>query len=191
MFKLGIMCAFVSRFIPAAVAAVMLTATPTRAADPIKIGFSMALTGPLASGGKVMLIALKIWEEDVNARGGLLGRPVQLVYYDDQSNGSQVPGIYTKLLDIDKVDLVVSSYGTNVAAPAMPIVMQRNKLFLSMFSIGLNTEFKYLRYFSILPAGPNPKTRRRRRSDRHLRPAMGLRLRANSRAIDHRYQQPR
>jgi branched-chain amino acid transport system substrate-binding protein len=157
MFKLGIMCAFVSRFIPAAVAAVMLIATPTRAADPIKIGFSMALTGPLASGGKVMLIALKIWEEDVNARGGLLGRPVQLVYYDDQSNGSLVPGIYTKLLDIDKVDLVVSSYGTNVAAPAMPIVMQRNKLFLSMFSIGLNTEFKYLRYFSILPAGPNPK----------------------------------
>src|SRR5262245_42815833 len=157
MFKLAARCALPGCFVPLLFAAVMLAATPVRAADPIKIGFSMALTGPLASGGKVMLIALKIWEEDVNARGGLLGRPVQLVYYDDQSNGSLVPGIYTKLLDIDKVDLVASSYGTNVAAPAMPIVMQRNKLFISMFSIGLNTEFKYARYFSILPAGPNPK----------------------------------
>ena len=158
MFKVTKMCAFASRFVPVLVVAAMLMVTPTRAADPIKIGFSMALTGPLASGGKVMLIALKIWEEDVNARGGLLGRPVQLVYYDDQSNGSLVPGIYTKLLDIDKVDLVASSYGTNVAAPAMPIVMQRNKLFLSMFSIGLNTEFKYSRYFSILPIGHEAKT---------------------------------
>ena len=105
------------------IAAIWLAAAPTRAADPIKIGMSMALTGGLASGGKVMLITLKMWEEDVNARGGLLGRPVQLVYYDDQSNGSLVPGIYTKLLDVDKVDLVVSSYATNVAAPAMPIVM--------------------------------------------------------------------
>jgi branched-chain amino acid transport system substrate-binding protein len=118
---------------------------------------SMALTGALASGGKAMLITLKMWEDDVNAKGGLLGRPVQLVYYDDQSNGSLVPGIYTKLLDVDKVDLVVSSYATNVAAPAMPIVMQRNKMFLSLFCIALNTEFKYPRYFSMHPAGPNPK----------------------------------
>ena len=93
----------------ALVLAMLLASAPARAADPIKIGMSMALTGGLASGGKVMLITLKIWEDDVNARGGLLGRPVQLVYYDDQSNGSLVPGIYTKLLDVDKVDLVVSS----------------------------------------------------------------------------------
>ena len=86
-----------------------------------------------------------------------MGRAVSLVYYDDQSNGSLVPGIYAKLLDVDKVDLVISSYGTNVAAPAIPIVMQKNKLFISMFSIGLNTEFKYPRYFSMHPAGPNPK----------------------------------
>jgi branched-chain amino acid transport system substrate-binding protein len=137
--------------------AMQLASAPARAADPIKIGMSMALTGALASGGKVMLITLKMWEDDVNARGGLLGRPVQLVYYDDQSNGSLVPGIYTKLLDVDKVDLVVSSYATNVAAPAMPIVMQRNKVFLSLFCIALNTEFKYPRYFSMHPAGPNPK----------------------------------
>jgi branched-chain amino acid transport system substrate-binding protein len=157
MSKLAGTCAAIGRIVPVLMAAVMLASAPARAADPIKIGFSMALTGALASGGKVMLITLKIWEEDVNARGGLLGRPVQLVYYDDQSNGSLVPGIYAKLIDVDKVDLVVSSYGTNVAAPAMPIVMQKNKLFLSMFSIGLNSEFKYSRYFSMHPAGPNPK----------------------------------
>ena len=157
MSKLAGMCVAIARIVPVLMAAVLLAATQAHAADPIKIGFSMAMTGALASGGKVMLLALKIWEEDVNARGGLLGRPVALVYYDDQSNGSLVPGIYAKLIDVDKVDLVVSSYGTNVAAPAMPIVMQKNKLFLSMFSIGLNTEFKYARYFSMHPAGPNPK----------------------------------
>ena len=95
----------------------------------------MAMTGGLASGGKVMLITLQMWEEDVNARGGLLGRPVELVYYDDQTNGSLVPGIYTKLLDVDKVDLLVGGYATNVVAPAMPVIMQRNKVFLSMFCI--------------------------------------------------------
>jgi branched-chain amino acid transport system substrate-binding protein len=157
MSKLAGKCVAIARIVPVLMAAVLLAATQAHAADPIKIGFSMAMTGALASGGKVMLLALKIWEEDVNARGGLLGRPVALVYYDDQSNGSLVPGIYAKLIDVDKVDLVVSSYGTNVAAPAMPIVMQKSKLFLSMFSIGLNTEFKYSRYFSMHPAGPNPK----------------------------------
>src|SRR5437660_97220 len=130
MSKLAGSCACTGRIAAVLIAALILALAPARAADPIKIGFSMALTGPLASGGKVMLTALKLWEEEVNARGGLLGRPVALVYYDDQSNGSLVPRIYAKLLDVDKVDLVVSSYGTNVAAPAIPIVMQKNKLFI-------------------------------------------------------------
>ena len=78
---------------------------PARAEEPIKIGFSMELTGPFAVVGKTGLLAFKIWEEETNAKGGLLGRPVKLVYYDDQSNPSLVPGIYTKLIEIDKVDL--------------------------------------------------------------------------------------
>src|SRR5262245_33495710 len=72
----------------------------SRAADPIKVGFSMALTGGVAPNGKQNLLALEIWRDDVNARGGLLGRPVELVYYDDQSNPNNVPGIYTKLLSV-------------------------------------------------------------------------------------------
>src|SRR5712691_4510751 len=75
------------------------------AGEPIKIGFSMALTGPLAPNGKQALLGMQIWEEEINAKGGLLGRPVKIVYYDDQSQAAPVPGIYTKLLDIDKVDL--------------------------------------------------------------------------------------
>ena len=126
-------------------------------AEPIKIGMGMALSGGLASGGRVMLITLQMWAEDVNAKGGLLGRPVKLIHYDDQTNASLVPTIYTKLLDVDKVDILFSSYATNVVAPAMPVIMQRNKVFLSMFCIGLNTQFNYQRYFSMHPAGPNPK----------------------------------
>ena len=90
-----------------------------RAAEPITIGLSMELTGPLAVVGKTGLLAMQIWQDDINAKGGLLGRPVKLVFYDDQSNPSTVPGIYTKLIDIDKVDLLVSSYGTNLVVPAI------------------------------------------------------------------------
>ena len=96
--------------------------------EPIKIGFGMALTGPLAANGKMSLVAMQVWEDDINAKGGLLGRPVKLVYYDDQSNPSQVPAIYTKLLDIDKVDLIVSGYASTQVAAAMPIAIQKKKL---------------------------------------------------------------
>ena len=98
-------------------------AVPAQAVEPIKIGFGMALTGGLAANGKAALLAMKIWEEETNAEGGLLGRPVKLIYYDDQSNPATVPGIFTKLLDVDKVDLVCGDYGTNLLAPAMPVVI--------------------------------------------------------------------
>src|SRR5262252_5451725 len=74
---------------------------------PIRIGFSMALTGPLAANGQQALLGAQIWEEETNAKGGLLGRKVQLIHYDDQSNPSTIPGIYTKLIELDKCDLVV------------------------------------------------------------------------------------
>lgn len=128
-----------------------------QSANPIKIGFSMALSGGLAGGGKAALLAYQIWAEDVNARGGLLGRKVELVFYDDQSNPSAVPSIYTKLLDVDKVDLLLSGYATVPTAAAMPIVIQRKKLFLSLFALAANDEFKYNRYFQLQPNGPNAK----------------------------------
>jgi branched-chain amino acid transport system substrate-binding protein len=128
------------------------------AAEPIKVGFSMALTGALAGAGKGALIAMEIWRDDVNKAGGLLGRQVEFVYYDDATQPAKVPPIYTKLLNVDKVDLVVSSYGTNEIVPAMPIVMRSKMVFPSLFGLAANEEFKYDRYFQIMPAGPNPKT---------------------------------
>jgi branched-chain amino acid transport system substrate-binding protein len=125
--------------------------------DPIKIGFSMALTGPLAANGKQALLGAKIWQEEVNAKGGLLGRQVQLINYDDQSSPATVPGIYTKLLDVDKCDLVVGPYATNMVAPAIPVVMQKNKTFIGLFALAANSEFHYPKYFSMLPSGPTPK----------------------------------
>ena len=124
---------------------------------PIKIGFSMAQTGPLAPNGKQALLGMKIWEEETNAKGGLLGRPVKLVYYDDQSNPSTVPGIYTKLLDVDKVDLVIGAYATNMFAPAMPVIIQKKKVFIGLFALAVNSEFNYPNYFSMIPTGPKTK----------------------------------
>src|SRR3981189_1697394 len=126
---------------------------PARAAEPIKIGFGMGLTGGVAASGKAALLAMKIWEEETNAKGGLLGRPVQLIYYDDQSNPATVPGIFTKLLDVDKVDLVTGDYGTNLLAPAMPVVIQHNMTFFALFGLDVNREFQYPRSSSRQPAG--------------------------------------
>lgn len=123
-------------------------------AEAIKIGFAMSLTGPNAGAGKMFLVGRELWKDEVNTKGGLLGRPVQFVYYDDQSTPSLVPGIYAKLLDVDKVDLVVSPFGTNQIAPAMPVVMQKYMTFMALFGTGVNDEFKYDRYFQILPNGP-------------------------------------
>jgi branched-chain amino acid transport system substrate-binding protein len=124
---------------------------------PIKIGFGMSMTGPLGANGKSALLAMKIWEDDVNAKGGLLGRPVKLIYYDDQSKPDTVPGIYAKLLDVDKVDLVISGYASTQIAAAMPVVIQKKKLFISLFGTGINEKFNYSRYFSMIPNGPTPK----------------------------------
>ena len=98
-----------------------------QSANPIRIGLGMALTGPLAPNGKSALLAMQIWEETVNAKDGLLGRPVKLVYYDDQSNPSNVPGIYTKLINVDKVDLILGPYATNMVAAAMPVIMENSR----------------------------------------------------------------
>src|SRR6185437_12234495 len=141
----------------AAVLSLVGTAAPAQAADPIKIGFSVALTGGLAPNGKSALLAMKIWEEDQNAKGGLLNRPVKLIYYDDQSNPANVPMIYTKLLDVDKVDLVIGPYATAMIAPGMPIVMAHNMVYIGLLGTAVNADFHYPKYFSMIPAGPHPK----------------------------------
>jgi branched-chain amino acid transport system substrate-binding protein len=145
---LFVISALLAAFVPASAAA--------QTGEPIKIGYSMALTGGLAANGRSALLAQKIWEEDTNAKGGLLGRPVKLIYHDDQTNPATVPGIYAKLLDIDKVDIIIGGYGTDLVASAMPIAMQRKKVFIGLIGTAVNSTFNYPNYFSMIPTGPDP-----------------------------------
>lgn len=132
-----------------------LSGASAQSGSPIKIGIGLALTGAGASPSKVIQTALEIWRDDVNAKGGILGRPVQLIILDDQSNPANVPGVYTKLITVDKVDLLLGPYGTNFVAPAIPTIMQHNKLTISFTAIGINRHFNYDKYFSMVSVGPD------------------------------------
>jgi branched-chain amino acid transport system substrate-binding protein len=141
----------------ALVAACIATAAAAQTAQPIKIGLSVSLTGGVAVNGKQVLLAMQIWRDDQNAKGGLMGRPVELVFYDDQSNPTTVPGIYTKLIEIDKVDLCVGPYATNMVVPAIPVLMQHNMATVGITALIANHEFHYPKYFSMVGIGPDPK----------------------------------
>src|ERR1700728_1551378 len=140
-----------------AVVGVLLLPLAAKAAEPIRVGLSVALTGGVAPIGKQVLAALQIWRDDVNAKGGLLGRPVELVFYDDQSNPQNVPGLYTKLIDVDKVDLLIGPYATNMVAPAIPVLAQFHKTTIGILANAANSKFHYDQYFSMLPTGPEPQ----------------------------------
>ena len=139
------------------IACALLLPNAARAADPIRVGLSVALTGAVAPIGKQVLTSLQIWRDDVNAKGGLLGRPVELVFYDDQSNPANVPQLYTKLIQVDKVDLLIGPYATNMVAPAIPILMQYHKTTIGILANAANSKFHYDQYFSMLPTGPEPQ----------------------------------
>jgi branched-chain amino acid transport system substrate-binding protein len=121
---------------------------------PIKIGMSMALTGGLAAGGKASLLGTEIWRDDINARGGLLGRKVELVVYDDKSSAAETPAIYSKLLDVDKVDLLFSPYATVPTAPILPLVKQRGMVLIGNFSFQINSKVGHDMWFNVAPWGP-------------------------------------
>ncbi|MGH7247820.1 MAG: amino acid ABC transporter substrate-binding protein, partial [Pseudomonadota bacterium] len=81
----------------------------------------------------------------------------KLIYYDEQTNPSTVPGIYTKLLDVDKVDLVVGPYGTVPISAAMPVVIAHKRAFLGLLGLAVNSNFHYPDYFAMIPSGQSPK----------------------------------
>jgi branched-chain amino acid transport system substrate-binding protein len=134
---------------------ISLSDAAAQSGNPIKVGVGLSLTGGSAPAGKMIQAALDIWRDDVNAKGGLLGRPVEIVIYDDQSTPSNVPGIYTKLITVDKADLLLGPYATNFVAPAMPTIIQNNKMTISFTAIGINRHFNYPKYFSMVPVGPD------------------------------------
>src|ERR1700678_2223205 len=140
----------------AAVTVAALAMIPPAGAQqpPIKIGMSMALTGGLAGGGKASLLGPEIWRDDISPRGGLLGRKVELVVYDDKSSASETPAIYSKLLDVDKVDLLFSPYATVPTAPIMPLVKQRGMVLIGNFSFQVNSKIGHDMWFNNAPWGP-------------------------------------
>jgi branched-chain amino acid transport system substrate-binding protein len=138
----------------ATIALTTLTSTVHAQQPPIKIGMSMAQTGGLAAGGKSSLLGIEIWRDDINAKGGLLGRKVELVVYDDKSSASETPAIYSKLLDVDKVDFLFGPYATVPTAPIMPMVKQRGLLFLGNFGFQVNHTVKHDMFFNNAPWGP-------------------------------------
>ena len=125
------------------------------AEGPIRIGSTLPLSGGLAGNGRPAFLAHQLWVEDVNAKGGLLGRKVELVNYDDQSNGGPVPALYTKLIEVDKVDLVISSYSTALIAPAMPVIMAHRMAFVTLLGSATNDAFQYDRTVNVSPTGGN------------------------------------
>lgn len=125
------------------------------ATAPVRIGYCLSLTGPLAGNSRSARLAHDIWREDVNKRGGLLGRPVEFVCYDDQGEASRVPGLYKKLIDEDKVDLVIGGYGTNTILPAMPVIIERQRFFVGLMGLGINNALAYPNYFAMIPTGPD------------------------------------
>jgi branched-chain amino acid transport system substrate-binding protein len=125
-------------------------------AQPIRIGYCLSLTGPLASNGKTARLAHQIWEDDVNRKGGLMGRKVEMVCIDDETNPKLVPDIYKRLLDDEKVDLVIGGYGDNSVSPAMPLIIERNRYLIALMALAVNASFNYENYFVMIPTGPQP-----------------------------------
>ena len=123
---------------------------------PIRIGYCLSLTGPVADNSRSARLAHDIWREDINGRGGLLGRPVELICYDDHADASRVPGIYKRLMDEDRVDLVIGGYGTNSLLPAMRLIMERQRFFVGLMGLGVNNVLAYPNYFAMIPTGPDP-----------------------------------
>jgi len=124
--------------------------------QPIKIGYSLSLSGPLGSNGRTARVAHQMWEDDVNRRGGLLGRPVQMICIDDETNPKNVASIYKRLLDDEKVDLVIGGYGDNSVSPAMPLVIERKKYLVALMALAVNATLAYENYFVMIPTGPRP-----------------------------------
>src|SRR5215510_13236264 len=137
-----------------AVAALGLASGAIAQQPPIKIGMTMAQTGGLAAGGKAALLGIEIWRDDVNAKGGLLGRKVELVVYDDKSSAAETPALYAKLLDVDKVDILFAPYATVPTAPLLPLVQQRGLLLMGNFSFQVNSKIGHDMWFNNAPWGP-------------------------------------
>jgi branched-chain amino acid transport system substrate-binding protein len=143
---------------------------------PIKIGFTLSLTGDFSADGMAFQQGYQLWADKVNSSGGILGRKVQLVSYDDASDANQVTTDYQKLITIDKVDLLFGPFSTLLTKPASAVANRYNYALVegagggpSVFTQGLNNVFdvslpvasalvNFTQWILALPAGQRPTT---------------------------------
>src|SRR5689334_438543 len=124
---------------------------------PIRIGSTLPLTGPLASLGIIHKVTGEIYVEDLNRRGGLLGRPVEWLLRDDQSKPELVRTIYEQLITVDKVDLLQSPYATANILAGMGVAQRYNKVLLHT-SFGIPKLAKYDMQFPVSGSAFDPET---------------------------------
>ena len=143
----------------ASVALILLAAVTTAGAapsgPPIRIGGTLALTGPLAPTALLHKIAGEIYVEELNKGNGLLGRPVEWVLLDDQSKPDVTRSLYEKLITVDKVDLLMGPYATGGILAAMGVAQRYQKVFVH-HSFGMPHLAKYEMHFPTAAFGPEP-----------------------------------
>jgi len=100
--------------------------------SPIKIGGSLPLTGIFSEPAKWIKEGYDFWVEDINKRGGLLGRPVKMTIYDDESSPDKAVTYYERAISFDKVDLVFGGYPGTSNVAVMPLVEKYEKVFVGM-----------------------------------------------------------
>src|SRR4051794_13844952 len=139
--------------------ALMLVATVAVAQGtqaPVRIGSTLALTGPLASTGLVHKVVGEIYVEQLNKRSGLLGRKVEWVVKDDQSKADLARTLYEQLITSDKVDLLMGPYATGAILSAMGVAQRYNKV-LVHHTLGVPSLAKYDMQFPAWSLGPDPQ----------------------------------
>jgi ABC-type branched-subunit amino acid transport system substrate-binding protein len=142
----------------AAVAAALLCiATSLHAQNPVRIGSTLSLTGPLAPAGAIQKAAIEAFIDDLNARGGLLGRKVEWVLKDDQSRPDVTRTLYEQLATVDKVDLLMGPYGTASILSAMGVAQRYGKILIHN-SFGTPRLAKYDMQFSASGGAGDPET---------------------------------
>ncbi|NBY64348.1 MAG: ABC transporter substrate-binding protein [Betaproteobacteria bacterium] len=122
---------------------------------PIKIGSTLALTGPLSATGIVHKIVGEIAIEEINRKGGLLGRKIEWVLKDDQSKADVARTLYEQLITSDKVDLLMGPYATGAILSAMGVAQRYDKILIH-HTFGIPNQAKYDKQFSTWSLGPHP-----------------------------------
>jgi len=141
----------------AMLAAAMPLFAQVPAGAPIRVGGTLPLTGPLASVGVIHKIAGEVFIDSVNKRGGLMGRKLEWVLLDDQSQPANARTLYERLITAEKVDLLMGPYGTGAIVAAMGVAQRYGKLFIQS-SLGDPSLAPYELQFPALPLGSDPRS---------------------------------